>query len=614
MSAPEPRGRGDAAALAEARAALGIDRLVFGIHDASFPGEADEDLGRGSSCARGAERLLAAVRAQGFDGVQLGPQGETSDGNPSPYDSTWFSRDLAGIAAARLCEEAYGALLAPAELRALAGERAPAAPGRARHREARALERRALELAFAAFRARASEPALRALGARLAQVSDRQRPWLDRQFAWVLRREPRDVAERWRFGQLLAHAQHEDLRARSARIGLSLYGDAQIGCAEPDREPHADLFLPDYRMGAPPSRTNPEGQPWEYPVFDPARVDGHGAAFRLLASRMDKLFAEYDALRIDHPHGYVCPWVYRADGADRGAALRAGARLRSSPNLPDHPALARFAIAEAAQLARDPATPRWADDFVAELRPEQVERYGELFEAIAEAARRHGRGAEAIVCEVLSTQPHPLRRVLERLGIGRFRVTQKADPGDPRDVYRVENAAPADWVMVGNHDTPPIWRLVEEWSRDARGDAQARHLAARFEPDAARRARLAELLAGDPGRLAQAKLAELFLGPARQVLVFFSDAFGLRETYNVPGTVDEANWTLRLAPDWDEARRARLARERALDLPLAFALALRARGLAAARPQLVERLCALSTRERGSPSALLPPELGPAGR
>jgi hypothetical protein len=184
-------------------------------------------------------------------------------------------------------------------------------------------------------------------------------------------------------------------------------------------------------------------------------------------------------------------------------------------------------------------------------------------------------------------------------------VTQKADLGDPADVYRVETAAPADWVMVGNHDTPPIWRLASEWVRDARAGAQAVHLAARLEPDVARRPALAERLAREPAELAHAKLTELFLGPARHVYVFFADAFGLRDIYNAPGTVSQANWSLRLPAGFELDVRERLARDGALNLPLALLLALRARGLATARASLAAELARLATALRGSPPPLL---------
>jgi len=631
------------ACLEAARAALGIRSLAFGIHDAAFPAADDEDVGRGSPYAREARGLLEWARAIGFDAVQLGPQGETAAADASPYDAAIFARSSLSIAAARLAEDRWGRLLDPDRVASLLATRRAGAPGRTLPREAARLQRLLLDEAWSRFRARRGEPSLAYLAEAFASFERRHRGWLERDalyealcaeygdrswMSWepldadlcipgaeraeAARRRRSDLAVkhagtmgRFRFEQGLAHAQHEELREHAASLGLRLFADAQIGFAERDRWAHQTLLVPGYRLGAPPSRTNPEGQPWDYPALRPEEFAGSGgpaggSARGLIGERMGKLFAEFDAVRLDHPHGYVCPWVYRAELADRGAALRAGARLRASPDLPDHPELARFAIAEPGQLDRSAA--RWADEWVTGLRPEQVERYAGFFDAIVEEARRAGRGPDAILCEVLSTEPLPLRRVRERHGLGRFRVTQKAALSDPEDVYRIENARPEDWVMVGTHDTYPIWLLVEERARGDRGADEAAHLAACLEPEPVRRERLRERLAQEPGLLAQAKLAELLLGPARQVMIYFTDALGLRDPYNAPGSGSASNWTLRLSSHWLADWRARLAAERALDLPLAFALALRARGGDAG---LVARLGAHAARLRGAAPALL---------
>ena len=74
--------------------ALGIERLVLAIHDVSFPSRPEEDVGRGSPYSAGGHDFLAFVRELGFDGVQLGPQGQTSPGNASPYDGSVFSKSV----------------------------------------------------------------------------------------------------------------------------------------------------------------------------------------------------------------------------------------------------------------------------------------------------------------------------------------------------------------------------------------------------------------------------------------------------------------------------------------------------------------------------------------
>ena len=571
--------------------------MLLAIHDASFPADADEDTGRGSPATRAAARLFGHVRALGFTGIQLGPQGQTSRDNPSPYDGTIFSRHLGNIALGSLRPGgAFERLVGDAEL-ARAVLAAPGGP--AQHRRAHDAHHRLVEAAYAALPAR---PDLRD---RLREFRAAHAAWLDRdglhaalcaehggagfrdwpaadRDLWLTDDEARRdrraaraghhaaAIDRYAFGQLLVHDEHLRVRAEAARQQLALYGDLQVGYADADAWAHAAAFLSGYRMGAPPSRTNQDGQPWGYPVLDPDQYSGPdqsaGRARDLVRARADKAFAEYDSLRIDHPHGLVCPWVYTADTADPQRAVAEGARLFESPDLPDHPALARFAIVRPDQL--DPGQPRYGDDWVQVLDAAQVERYAVMFDAIAAAARRHGRDPADLSCEVLSTMPAPLEAVLARYQLGRWRVTQKARLDDPTDVYRTENVEPRDWVMLGNHDTMPIFALIRGWPAATR-EAWARHLAARLA------LRRPERLAA-PGVLAAAMLAELFISRAENVSIFFADLFGFEDRFNVPGLVDAANWSLRLPPDFAELHRERLARGAALDIALALELALAA--------------------------------------
>jgi 4-alpha-glucanotransferase len=602
--------------------ALDVRRLVFGIHDASFPNDDEDDTGRGSPCSPAGLSLLRFVHDLGFDGVQLGPQGQVSELDPSPYAGAIFSRNTLSISLLRLARDPEWLGLLPREhLAAMIQNKPAGGAGGVPHRHVFRAHREALGTAFTAFRAQLQRP-----GASAARLSERfetfkrdSASWLERDALYEAvrcehtpdwqgataddldghlwqpssseaaacgqrRRQLRAIyaplLEFYRFGQFVAHAQHRHLGASARALELRLYGDLQIGLSDRDMWSRRSLMLPGYHMGAPPSRTNPQGQPWGYPVLNPNRYFENGRpgpVLRFLTARMYKMFSEYDALRIDHPHGFVCPWVYRSDTPDPVRAVQEGARLFCSPDLPDHPALATFAIAERRQLDPNPRTPRHADTWVRKLTAKQVERYGLLMQVVVDVLRRHGRGPADLACEVLSTQPYPLQCVLERYELGRFRVTQKADLHDPNDVYRAENAAPEDWIMLGNHDTPPIWRLLQDWERSGHLAERARYLAERLEAEAPRRAAFAERLSREPGLLAQAELASLLASPARQVMIFFTDLFGFRKTYNQPGTISQDNWNLRLQRDYRAAYAARRSQNRALNLPLALHMALRAR-------------------------------------
>ena len=613
------QGKDRGALVRETLRALDLRNLSLCIHAASFPGDDDEDVGRGAPASRGGLRFLEFVRGLGFTGLQLGPEGMTPPGDPSPYRGSAFPKDALSIALAPLAEDPdWGGLLPGAALEEAVTGRPDGAREHADHEHAARVHERALRVAYSTLAA--------ARGARLGRMAAERRDFERDNATWLERYElfealqegygSRDVstwsgldarlwdadrvqaAERrralraahaesvafFRFVQFIAHAQRRRLCAVGKGLGLRLFGDLPIGLSPEDEWCHPGLFLDTYRMGAPPSRTTPEGQPWAYPVLDPRRYvesdGGPGPAVRFLAARLERMFAEVDGVRVDHPHGLVCPWVYDARTNDHGRAVRMGARLFESPALPDHPELAAYAIARPDQLNPDPTTPRHADDLVVALEPEQVRRYGILLDVVIATARAHGRGPEDVACEVLSTLPFPLARVLAAHGLGRFRVTQKAVLSDPADVYRSENARAEDWVMVSTHDTRPIWAVVAEWERADAVRTHAEYLAWRLVPRPEGRDALAAALKADLGLLVHAQFADLFGSPARNVMVFFADLLGLHESYNVPGTVGPQNWSLRVPPDYAARYGARCRAGQALDLPLALSMALRARGVA----------------------------------
>jgi 4-alpha-glucanotransferase len=596
--------------------ALGIQRLLLGVHDAALPGNPADDSGRGAPLSLGGLEFLRFASELGFDGIQLGPQGRTTEIDASPYDGTLFSRNTLSLALGPLREE--GILTEEAFREAIRSR--PAGSGeRVAHAAVFRNMNRALGAAFAASAGDVEEKR-RAFAAGNADWLDRDTlhealcaehrdgDWLrwpesDRRLfqpapgeedAAQSRRaellhEHAGLVARYQFEQLLAEEQHQAFRAEARALGLRLYGDLQIGVSHQDIWSYAAVFLPSWRMGAPPSRTNPAGQPWNYALLDPGQYQG--AALVFFQRRIEKMLREFDGLRIDHPHGLIDPWVYPTGEPDLFHAVQNGARLFSSPDVPH---LAAQAIAREDQLDR--ALPRYADAWVRDLGEEQVSRYATLFEALIAAARRRGLATDDLVAEVLSTLPYAVGRVIARHGLGRFRVLQKMRLDDPGDVYRSENAAPEDWIMVGNHDTEPIWRVAERWHEAGLGPAHAAHLADRFSPPD--RARYVQTIASEPTRLARARLAELFVGPARHVSIFFSDLLGMREPYNRPGTIEEENWSARIPADFKIRHAEDVRRGRALDLPRALAMALRARR--------IDGALASSLEERAGPDPAAP--------
>jgi hypothetical protein len=121
------------------------------------------------------------------------------------------------------------------------------------------------------------------------------------------------------------------------------------------------------------------------------------------------------------------------------------------------------------------------------------------------------------------------------------------------------------------------------------GAERALALARRLSPKPALEARLARWIAADARHLAQAMFADLFVGPARRVFVFFADWLGGRGLYNRPGVVHPDNWRLRIPTSFAEDYGLLVARGEAFNPPLALAQALAARRGPA---RLVRRLVA----------------------
>src|SRR5262249_49782355 len=132
--------------------ALGVHNLTLCVHDASFPSDADEDIGWGSPCSRGGLRFLRFVRALGFTGLQLGPDGQTPPDDPSPYRGAAFPRNVLSIALAPLADDPeWGGLLPVQALEAAVADQCAGTREHADYGHAVHVHDRALRAGFRAF-------------------------------------------------------------------------------------------------------------------------------------------------------------------------------------------------------------------------------------------------------------------------------------------------------------------------------------------------------------------------------------------------------------------------------------------------------------------------------
>ena len=223
-------------------------------------------------------------------------------------------------------------------------------------------------------------------------------------------------------------------------------------------------------------------------------------------------------------------------------------RLYSSP---EHPELARYAIARNEDL--DWTLEADKEKRVKSLSDEQIKLYGRLIEKIViGAAKDCGLDKNSIVCEDLGTLTNPVAAVMEKYELQGMRLTQFVVPEKPAHPYRCKNITENVWNMVGTHDNNPIETWAESMINTHEGYLHAKNLVEDLFAEAENKDDIIVRLTQDKDYLTFVKLTEIFASKAKNVQIFFTDFFKIKETYNTPGTSGDQNWSLRLPNNFEE--------------------------------------------------------------
>jgi 4-alpha-glucanotransferase len=448
--------------------------------------------------------------------VQMLPVYAASGGETSPYSaSTAFAIDPAylGLDACEDFVAAGGRDALSDEDRRLLDE-VVAAPT-VSWKRLRGLKERAMRLAFAHFAGHEGKPGGKR-ARELAEFRKDSQHWIEdwalfaalhRQYDKHWKEWPKDLASRrpaalekarethadeiafitWQQWQL--DVQWRQARAQAQALGVDLMGDLPFVVAEDSADvwKHSTLFRPNMRVGAPPDALCAEGQDWGLPLFDWKAMEQTGFAWmRERAERAGRLFGLF---RVDHVIGMYRTYYRSADGRKSGF----------SPSDEE----AQIRLGETLLVLMD--------------------EYGE------------------VIAEDLGMVPEFLRPSLARLGLPGYRVLrwEKDDlwrDGRMQPFYR----NPAEWPAIsvatsGTHDTSTQAEWYDSLSPDDRRGL----------------ARIAGLAQLDPNRKFDDEIRDGFLRVLYQAgsnlcLLPFQDLLGHREQVNVPGSVNDRNWTYRM--------------------------------------------------------------------
>src|SRR5512133_3224827 len=287
--------------------------------------------------------------------------------------------------------------------------------------------------------------------------------------------------------QWVLDRQWQDARRQCQTAGVELCGDLPFMVATDSADVWARRrdFRLDARVGVPPDAFSATGQDWGLPVYrwDLMRQEDH-PWLRERARRMAELYGAY---RVDHVVGLYRTYFLPNDGGP-------------------------------------PA-------FVPAEEPAQVANGEAVLGSFSQRAR--------VIAEDLGTVPDFVRASLARVGIPGYRVLRWEKTWETGgDRFR----DPADWpalsvATTGTHDTD----TSADWFDALEPKERAQLMA--LPALAAVKARGAERF--DDG--VRDALLDLVYGAGSDLLLLpFQDLFGARDRINVPGTVNEQNWTWRM--------------------------------------------------------------------
>lgn len=598
--------------------ALGKKNFVFIMHNGSFPSVEGENTGFGTINSQAGKNFIDYASGL-FDAIQMGPAGKTKSSDSSPYTGTIFSNNPLFIDLKELTIDKWHKILSEKTFKDIVDNNPNKDKNKTSYSYITKRQDEALTEAYENFLKLNDKK----LNAEFDTYKIENDSWLDKDslyeaFAlengtdywpnWKNKADknvfnPKSIEEKIEYGkridemskkyakeidkykfiQFVLNKQNVETKKYADSKNIKMIADRQVAFSDRDCWAYQSLFLEGWCLGCPPDYFSKDGQAWGFPVIDPEKLynsDGSlGEAGILMKNLFKKMFKENPGgVRIDHIVGLIDPWVYKA--GKKPMPEQGAGRLYSSP---EHPELSKYAIAKLEDL--DTTLTPDKEKRVKSLTEEQIRLYGRLIEKIViAAAKEEGLTKDSIVCEDLGTLTNPVAAVMKEYELLGMKLTQFTVPTEDDDPYRCKNITKKCWAMIGTHDNQPVSLWAKSLVHTHEGYLHVKNLVEDLFKEAPNKDEIIVKMTNDENFLKETKLVELFACQAENIQIFFTDFFGMNQTYNTPGTSGDKNWSLRLPNNF--------AQMETINLPLLLKKAIIARGseFAKANKNIIEEL------------------------
>lgn len=602
----------------KALTALGKKNFVFIMHNGSFPATAGENTGFGTINSDGGKEFINYAAGL-FDAIQMGPAGKTKKSDSSPYTGTIFSNNPLFIDLKQLTTSKWHKILSEATFNEIVENNPNKGKNRTSYSYITIKQSQAMMEAYKNF-VKLNDKQLNKEFNKYKLEND---SWLDKDSLyeafslengsdyWPIWKNKQDKnifnpksneekiefakrideiskkyakeIDEYKFEQFILYKQNLETRKLAESKNIKMIADRQVAFSDRDCWAYQSLFLEGWCLGCPPDYFSKDGQAWGFPVVNPEKLfnsDGSlGDAGILMKNLYKKMFHENPGgVRIDHIVGLIDPWVYKK--GKKPMPEQGAGRLYSSP---EHEELKKYAIAKLEDL--DTTLTSDKEKRVKTLTEEQIKLYGRFIEKIViAAAKEEGLTKDSIVCEDLGTLTNPVAAVMKDYDLLGMKLTQFTVPTEEDDPYRCKNITPRSWAMIGTHDNQPVTVWANSLIHTHEGYLHVKNLVDDLFSEEQDKDSIIVKMTNDADFLKETKLVELFACKAENIQIFFTDFFNMNETYNVPGTSGDKNWSLRLPDNYKKMQT--------INLPLLLKKAIIARGkeFANKNQKLIEEL------------------------
>lgn len=597
---------------------LGKKNFVFIMHNGSFPSVEGENTGFGTINSTAGKNFIDYAAGL-FDAIQMGPAGKTKSSDSSPYTGTIFSNNPLFVDLKQLTTDKWHNILSTETFNDIVANNPNKDTNKTSYSYITKKQCQALSEAYTNFLKLNNKE----LNKEFEAYKLENKTWLDKDSLYealslehgtdfwpnwksktdknlfnpktdeekleyakrideVSKKYTKEIDE-YKFIQFVLNKQNLETKKYADSKGIKMIADRQVAFSDRDTWAYQSLFLEGWCLGCPPDYFSKDGQAWGFPVINPEKLynrDGSlGEAGILMKNLFKKMFKENPGgVRIDHIVGLIDPWVYKA--GKKPMPNQGAGRLYSSP---EHPELSKYAIARVEDL--DQTLTSDNEKRVKHLSEEQIKLYGRLIEKIViEAAKEEGLTKDSIVCEDLGTLTNPVAAVMKEYELLGMRLTQFTVPTEPEDPYRCKNITEKCWAMIGTHDNQPVNIWAKSMVHKHEGYLHVKNLVEDLFQETPDKDAVIVQMTNDENFLKETKLVELFACKAENLQMFFTDFFNMSQTYNVPGTSGDKNWSLRLPNGFEKMET--------INLPLILKKAILARGseFAAQNKEMIEEL------------------------